>query len=103
MKTIWSSTCALDTNIVIDLFKGRRDIADKINAAQKFYLSIPTLAELYLGAENSLRKAHHLEQIRAFLKLTEVLNTSNRTADLTVCWKRIWGVMVPQYRKMIYG
>ena len=50
MKTIGSSTYALDTNIVIDLFKGRRDIADKINAAQKVYLSIPTLAELYLGA-----------------------------------------------------
>lgn len=82
MKTIGSSTYALDTNIVIDLFKGRRDIADKIDAAQKVYLPIPTLAELYLGAENSLRKAHHLEQISAFLKLTEVLNTSHRTAEL---------------------
>ena len=44
MKTIGSSTYALDTNIVIDLFKGRRDIADKIDAAQKVYLPIPTHA-----------------------------------------------------------
>ena len=32
MKTIGSSTYALDTNIVKDLFKGRRDIADKIDS-----------------------------------------------------------------------
>ncbi len=82
MKTTGSNVYALDTNIVIDLFKGRRDIADKINAAQQVYLPVPTLAELYLGAENSLRKTHHLKQIEALLKLTHVLNTSNRTAEL---------------------
>lgn len=82
MKRTGSNTFALDTNIVIDLFKGQRDIADKINAAQQVYLPIPTLAELYLGAENSLRKAHHVKQIEALLKITRVLNTTNRTAEL---------------------
>ena len=72
----------LDTNIVIDLFKGQRNIADKINESGKVYLPIPTLAELYLGAENSGRKTHHFKQINTLLDITQLLNTSKRTAEM---------------------
>lgn len=43
----------LDTNIVIDLFKGDRKIADQINQAEAILLPVPVLAELYFGAEKS--------------------------------------------------
>lgn len=73
---------ALDTNIIIDLFKGNREIADKINQAKNIYLPIPALGELYLGAENSIRKQHHLQQINRLLELVQLLNTSRKTAQI---------------------
>ena len=68
---------ALDTNIIIDLFKGKRAIADKIDQAKNIYLPIPVLGELYLGVENSDRKQHHQQQINMLLQLVQVLNTSD--------------------------
>jgi tRNA(fMet)-specific endonuclease VapC len=79
---IGNKSCALDTNIVIDLFRGRKNIADKINELEKVYVPIPVLGELYLGAENSSRKAHHLAQIDVLLRLSEILHTSNETAKI---------------------
>jgi tRNA(fMet)-specific endonuclease VapC len=72
----------LDTNIIIDLFKGNRAIAEKIDQAKNIYLPIPALGELYLGAENSERKQHHLQQIKTLLQLVQVLNTSEQTAEI---------------------
>lgn len=73
---------ALDTNIIIDLFKGNREIADKIDQAKNIYLPIPALGELYLGAESSDRKQHHLQQIKTLLRLVQILNTSEQTAEI---------------------
>lgn len=72
----------LDTNIVIDMLRGRKDIADKITTLEKVYVPIPVLGERYLGAENSSRKAHHLAQIDVLLSLSEVIHTSNETAKI---------------------
>ena len=49
---------------------------------EKVYVPIPVLGEIYLGAENSSRKAHHLKQIDALLNLSEVLHTTNETAKV---------------------
>lgn len=73
---------ALDTNVIIDLFKGNREIADKIDLAKKVFLPIPALGELYLGAESSGRKSDHLKQISTLLKLVQILNTSEQTAEI---------------------
>ena len=50
MKKTGSDLYILDTNIVIDLFKGQRNIANKIDEAGEVYVPIPVLGELYLGA-----------------------------------------------------
>ncbi|MEM9338646.1 MAG: hypothetical protein AAGA66_07960 [Bacteroidota bacterium] len=63
----------LDTNIVIDMLRGRKDIADKITTLEKVYVPIPVLGERYLGAENSSRKAHHLAQIDVLLSLSSAV------------------------------
>jgi tRNA(fMet)-specific endonuclease VapC len=73
---------ALDTNIIIDLFKGNRAIADKIDQAKTIYLPAPALGELYFGAENSERKQHHLQQINMLLQLVQVLSISEQTAEI---------------------
>lgn len=72
---------ALDTNIIIELFKGNREIADKIDQAKSIYLPIHALGELYFGAENSDRRQYHLQQINTLLELVQVLNTSGKTAQ----------------------
>ncbi len=43
----------LDTNIVIDLFKGSQEIADHIQQVKEVLLPVPVLGELYFGAEKS--------------------------------------------------
>jgi tRNA(fMet)-specific endonuclease VapC len=82
MKKTGSSPIALDTNIIIDLFQGQVEIADKITKSKAVYIPIPVLGELYLGAENSSRKLHHIRQIEALLKVITLLNTSERTAEV---------------------
>lgn len=48
----------LDTNIVIDLFRGKKEIADEIDKADIVYLPVFALGELFFGAENSGRSSH---------------------------------------------
>ncbi|MDQ6610440.1 MAG: PIN domain-containing protein [Bacteroidota bacterium] len=39
----------LDTNIIIEVFDGNKDIADKISKLQMFYVPSIVLGELYIG------------------------------------------------------
>ncbi len=80
MKKTGNKTYLLDTNIVINLLKGQKKIADEISKAQAIYLPVPALGELYFGAENSIRKEYHIKQINSFLKIGILLNTGVRTA-----------------------
>lgn len=99
MKKIGSNSFALDTNVVINLFKGQQDIAENMEAAKKIYLPVPVLAELYLGAENSNRKAYHFEQIQTLLKLVDVMHTSDQTAEkygLIKAYLRRNGTPIPE-------
>lgn len=80
MKMTGNKACFIDTNIVIDVFRGRKEVADEITTFEKVYAPIPVLGELYLGVEKSSRKAHHLTQIEVLLSLSEVVHTSNETA-----------------------
>lgn len=72
----------LDTNVVIDLMKGQQNIADEISKSKQVFLPVFALGELYLGAESSKRKQHHIDQIHSFLKIITVLNTSDKTAGV---------------------
>lgn len=87
-----NKACLLATNIVIDIFRGRKEIADEITKFEKVYVPIPVPGELYLGAENSSRKAHHLAQIDVLLSLSETIYTSNETA-------KIYGMIKVQLKK----
>lgn len=82
MMRIGSKEYAIDTNIIIDLFKGNREIADKIDQSINIFLPVPVLGELYFGAENADRKHHHLQQINTLLQLVRILNVSEVTAQI---------------------
>ena len=82
MKKTGINGYLLDTNVVIDLFKGQKEIADKIHEATNVFIPVPALGELYLGVENSRRKAHHIDQINSLLQLVSSINATEQTAKI---------------------
>lgn len=70
----------LDTNIIIEVFDGNKDVADKINKLPEFYISSVILGKLYIGINRVANKAKHLKKLHDFLKLCTVLNIDSTTA-----------------------
>ena len=68
----------LDTNIVIFLFKGHRNITEKIAAAEFHNCAISeiTVAELKYGAEKSKRTGHK-KLVNDFIEQVSVIPISN--------------------------
>lgn len=70
----------LDTNIVIELFKGDKKIFEFLEQ-QTLYIATAVLAELYLGAYRSANEQRHLREIKDFLLRCNVLNADHGTAE----------------------
>jgi tRNA(fMet)-specific endonuclease VapC len=71
----------LDTNIVIELFKGDQKILRFLDEQQNVFIATAVLAELYLGAFRSANEQKHLEQIKHFLLKCTVLSADQVTAE----------------------
>jgi tRNA(fMet)-specific endonuclease VapC len=71
----------LDTNIVIDLFKGDKKIFSFLDKQQTVYTATAVLGELYLGAYRSTQEQRHLREIKDFLLRCTVLSADDVTAD----------------------
>lgn len=71
----------LDTSIVIDVFAGNKDMADKIKELSAFYISTIILGELYIGINRVLNKEKHLAKLNSFLKLCNVIDVDSLTAQ----------------------
>lgn len=71
-------THLLDTNVVIDLFRGSQLIANRMDRLGELRCAISeiTLIELRVGAEKSLRPAYHHALIEEFLPKVVVLPIS---------------------------
>lgn len=64
----------LDSNIVIEVFSGNKNIADKIHELPDFYISAIVLGELYVGINRVGNKRKHLNKLFSFLELCTVLD-----------------------------
>lgn len=71
----------LDTNIVIEVFDGNRDIADKINKLSAVYISSIAIGELYVGVNRVSNKSKHLKKLQDFLQLCTILDVDKTTAE----------------------
>jgi tRNA(fMet)-specific endonuclease VapC len=71
----------LDTNIVIELFKGNPAVVTFLEAQQTVDIPFAVLGELYLGAYKSSNPKKHLQQIDAFLENCNVLIADDETAN----------------------
>ena len=71
----------LDTNIVIEIFDGNKEIADRLNNLSDFYISAVVAGELFIGINRVTNKSKHLKKLNDFLELCSVLNTDIITAQ----------------------
>lgn len=71
----------MDTNVVIDLFKGKLSVFELIEKQQTVYIPTAVLAELYLGAYRSNNEQKHLQEIKDFLLRCTVLHADHITAE----------------------
>ena len=70
----------LDTNIVIEIFKGNRTFANKINKLKQFYISTIVLGEFYIGINRVTNKSKHQKKLIDFLELCTIINIDSNTA-----------------------
>ena len=87
------SKILLDTNIVIEVFNGNTQIADKINKLSGFAISATVLGELYIGVNRVSNKSKHLKMLQEFLRLCTVLDVTAETA------KHYWEITSCLYKK----
>ena len=71
----------LDTSVVIDLFKGDKEVASFLSKQQEIYMPFAVLGELYLGAHRSACEKKHLQDIKDFLVECNILSADAVTAE----------------------
>lgn len=71
----------LDTNIIIDWFRGDTDTQLYLNNID-FEIPVIVIGELFYGAENSSNKEKHSEQIKKFSKEFTIINVTDETAKM---------------------
>jgi len=75
------SNILLDTNIVIEIFDGNKEIADKVSKFSAIYISAVAVGELYVGVNRVSNKAKHSKKLEDFLQLCTILNVDETTAE----------------------
>ena len=71
----------LDTNIVIELFRGNQVIITLLDEQEKVYIPVAVLGELYLGAYRSVNVPKKLQEIKNFVENCIILFADATTAD----------------------
>lgn len=80
MKMTGNNYC-LDTNIVIEVFSGNMDIANKVNQLGDFYIPTIVLGELYIGINRVINKTKHLKKLNDFLTLCSLIDVDGNTSQ----------------------
>ena len=75
------SNILLDTNIVIELFKGNPVVTKLLKGYSSVNIPFAVLGELYLGACRSSNPQKHISQIKSFLTKSNILIADDETAD----------------------
>lgn len=76
-----SGKISLDTNIVIRLFKNDPLVLQKLASNISIYLTVPVIAELLYGAENSARREENLTNYNKFIDACNILTITRGTAE----------------------
>jgi tRNA(fMet)-specific endonuclease VapC len=71
----------LDTNIVIELFKGNVSVSRQLESYPNVAIPFAVLGELYLGVYRSSDPKKHIKQVKDFLKNCHLLVADHETAN----------------------
>ncbi len=83
MKTLIlmnGNSVLIDTNIVIEIFSGDKNIAKKLSKFDRVYLPSTVLGELFYGALLSNKQKQRLEEIKSFAENCIVVSCDETTA-----------------------
>lgn len=72
----------LDTNIIIDIFRGKKEVINQLSNLKHIYIPSIVLGELYYGAFQSEREKAHLEQINEFLARVNTIPINQNTSKI---------------------
>ena len=70
----------LDTNIIIDFFRNKQNVVDKILVMNNIFVSVTSVGELYYGAYLSKNPEINIDKINVFLKKVNILEIDEDTA-----------------------
>ncbi|MFH0975656.1 MAG: type II toxin-antitoxin system VapC family toxin [Spirochaetota bacterium] len=82
----------LDTNIVIDLFNGKKQITNLLETIPQIFISNITIGELYYGSFKSRQKDENIKKIEEF-----VINSS--IPDSNIDTSKIYGLTKSELSK----
>lgn len=72
----------LDSNIVIDLFRGDQEVISRINQIKEIRIPVIVIGELYFGANKSNQTLKRLQEITQLEELVIILNITKPTARM---------------------
>ena len=81
----------LDSNIVIDVFRGNQEAIARISQIENIYLPVIVLGELYFGANKSNQLQRRFAEIERLMEVVSVLNITPSTA-------KVYGIIKEQLR-----
>ena len=72
----------LDTNVIIDFFRGKSTLVGKINNGLAPTISSVVLGELYYGAYLAFGNKKHIIEVEEFLEICSVLEINTETSKI---------------------
>ncbi|MCD4791856.1 MAG: type II toxin-antitoxin system VapC family toxin [Bacteroidales bacterium] len=81
----------LDTNVVVNLFRGNQQTLDKLNEIEQLNISSIVYGELSYGVENATNKEKHIKQLISFSKSCSIIPVTKSTS-------KIYGIIKTQLK-----
>ena len=72
----------LDTNIIIDIFRGDSKAIARVNQIEVIYVPVIVIGELYFGANRSNQLQKRTSEIEQLEKMVTILEISKTTAQI---------------------
>ncbi len=79
-------TYCLDTNVVIDIFRGDQQLKSKIMAMNKYAITPIVLCELFKGAFLAQRQEEALKLVNDFVQTVDILDCNYEACELFGKW-----------------
>ncbi len=97
--TLMNGSVLLDSNVIIDVFRGKAEVIDRVRNISHIYIPVIVLGELYFGANKSEQTSKRIAEIEYLRQSSSVVMVSEATAQIYGLIKnelRIKGKPIPE-------